>query len=85
MITTKREVTDWRIAKSLTNETYGGDQLLSKREVAGLVGLCPKTIERMIQRGELSAHKLGSRIRIRRSDVEAWIERSRLEPSVHGI
>lgn len=69
---------------------HGGEYLtkseyLSKAEAGEIVSLNPKTIEREIQRGRLRAFKLAGRVRIRREDLEAWIEASQVEPSVHDI
>ena len=58
---------------------------LTKDQAALLVQLNPKTIEREIQRGVIPAFRLANRIRIRRADLEAWIEASRVEPSIHDI
>jgi excisionase family DNA binding protein len=49
------------------------------------VGLHPKTIEREIQRGRLRAFKPAGKIRIRRPDLDAWIESAAIEPSIHSI
>ncbi len=43
-------------------------------DVAELVQLGPEAVRRAVRRGELRASKLGGRIRIRRDDVNAWIE-----------
>jgi excisionase family DNA binding protein len=49
------------------------------------VSLSEKTIERLIQRGELRASKLAGKIRIRCEDLFAWINANTIEPSVHEI
>lgn len=49
------------------------------------MGLNPKTIERAILRGELRAYKPAGKVRIRRTDLDAWIEASIIEPSIHDI
>lgn len=48
--------------------------------VAEAVALHPKVVRRAIRAGELRAVKLRTRIRIRVSDFEAWLEASRVEP-----
>jgi excisionase family DNA binding protein len=55
------------------------------RRAAEIVSLSPKTIERLIQRGELRASKLAGKVRIRCEDLDAWIEANTIEPSVHEI
>jgi excisionase family DNA binding protein len=46
---------------------------LRPREVAALAGLSTRAIYRAIDRGELRAVRLCSRLRIRRDAFEAWI------------
>jgi excisionase family DNA binding protein len=60
-------------------------EFLTKVEAGEIVGLSPKTIEREIQRRNLRAYKLASKVRIRRDDLDEWIETNRLDPSVHNI
>lgn len=48
--------------------------VLTVDDVAELVQLGPEAVRRAVRRGELRASKLGGRIRIRRDDVNAWIE-----------
>ena len=47
--------------------------LLSPEEVAQRCGLSRRAVYRAIERGELRASRLCSRIRIRPEDVDAWI------------
>ena len=60
-------------------------EFLSKQQAGEIVGLNAKTVEREIQRGNLRAFKLASRVRIKRSDLDEWVARSALYPSVHDI
>jgi excisionase family DNA binding protein len=53
---------------------------LLPREAAALAGLSTRAIYRAIQRGELSAVKLCSRLRISRVAFEEWVERSAVVP-----
>jgi excisionase family DNA binding protein len=53
---------------------------LLPREAAALVGLSPRAIYRAVQRGELEAVRLCSRLRIPREAFGKWIESSRVEP-----
>ena len=56
------------------------DRLLTPSEVAARCTLSAKTVYRAIERGELPAAKLCSRIRVRASDVEAWIASQQVRP-----
>lgn len=53
---------------------------MSVDEVARIMKLSAKTIRRAIERGELVAHKVCGRWRVREPDLEAWIERGRFVP-----
>ena len=68
------------------------DQLLSPKDVAVRCGLSRRAVYRAIERGDLLASRLCHRLRIRPTDVDAWIERSRvarqrptLSPSVPSV
>ena len=65
------------------NRTYDSEYL-TKEEAGAIVGLHPKTIERVIRRGELRSFKPAGRVRIRRSDLDAWVE-STMSTSIHDI
>lgn len=55
--------------------------LLSPEDVARLCGLSRKTVYRAVERGELQAFRLCSRLRIRREDVDAWLAASIVVPA----
>lgn len=55
--------------------------LLSPEDVAKRCGLSRKAVYRAIDRGELKASRLCSRLRIREEDMESWIEANRVELS----
>lgn len=59
------------------------EALLSPEQVAGRCGLSRRAVYRAIDRGELRASRLCSRIRIREADVDAWVDENQIEPSVH--
>jgi excisionase family DNA binding protein len=46
-----------------------------------MCGLSRKAVYRAIERGELRASKLCSRLRITPEDVDRWIEASQVEPA----
>ncbi len=52
----------------------GSDCLLTPEDVARRCGLSRKAVYRAIERGELKAFRLCSRLRIDRSAVDAWLE-----------
>ena len=60
-------------------------EFLALREAATLLGMHWKVLRRAIEDGELRAYKLRSRIRIRRADLDEWVESNRVKPSVHDI
>jgi len=59
--------------------------LLRVSEAAELAGLSPRAIYRAIERGELRAARLCSRLRIPRAAFEEWIERSTVRPAERTI
>ena len=66
-------------------QSIGITLFTDKRGAAEIIGLSPKTIERLIQRGEITAFKPAGKIRIRCQDLFAWLETVRVQPSVHEI
>lgn len=59
----------------------GEQRLLAPDEVASLCGLSRKAVYRAIERGELRASRLCSRLRIWPDDVDRWIEATQVEPA----
>src|SRR5438093_10464718 len=58
-------------AKSENPETL----LLTYREVARLLRVCQRTVERLVARGELPVVRIGRVPRIARSALMEWVER----------
>lgn len=56
------------------------ERMLTPDEVAEHCALSTKAVRRAIERGELPASKLCSRIRVRMSDVETWIAARQVQP-----
>lgn len=56
------------------------DELLTVAEVAAILKLNQQTIRNWIDQGSLPALHVGRRVRIRRSDFDALLERSRVGP-----
>lgn len=51
---------------------------MTVQDVAGCLGLSYHAVLRAVHRGEVRAYKICGRVRLRRSDVRAWIEESRV-------
>ena len=45
-----------------------------------MIGVTPRTLYRFIDEGDLVGYKFGRVIRLKTSDVEAFIESNRIEP-----
>lgn len=53
-------------------------EFLTVRDLALLLKVTEATIYRMVRRGELACHSIGRAKRFRRQDVEAFLERCRM-------
>ena len=53
---------------------------LSTKEAARRLGVTPRTLYRFIDEGGVPAYRLGRVIRLKQSDVDAYIEQCRIEP-----
>ena len=53
---------------------------LSTAEAARRLGITPRTLYRFIDEGSLPAYKMGRVIRLKQSDVDAFVEHSRIQP-----
>ena len=60
-------------------------RLLAPNEVAQLCGLSRKAVYRAIERGELRASKLCSRLRVSPEDIDRWIEACQVEPAAPPV
>lgn len=56
------------------------DALLSVREVADALGVHPETIRRLIHDGRLDAIRVGRVLRVRRPELERFLESQRVRP-----
>jgi excisionase family DNA binding protein len=54
----------------------------SVKETAQHLRLCEKQIRRLIERGELPAHRFGTALRIKRQAIDAYVEARRVHPLV---
>jgi excisionase family DNA binding protein len=57
--------------------TASGDEFLTVAEIAGILKLNQQTVRNWIDHGTLPALHVGRRVRVRRSDFEALLERGR--------
>jgi excisionase family DNA binding protein len=53
---------------------------LSTQDAARRLGITTRTLYRFIDQGELPGYRMGRVIRVKASDVEAFIEASRITP-----
>lgn len=58
----------------------GTVEWLSTADAAKSLGITPRTLYRFIDHGEIAAYRFGRVIRIKRADVDEFIEASRVEP-----
>ena len=54
------------------------DALIDRQEVERRLHVCERTVYRLVERGELVAHKVGNRLRFRTADVEAYLDGTRV-------
>lgn len=58
----------------------GNDEWMGTVEAAGYLGIVLRTLYRVIDRDQIPAYKFGRVIRLRRADVDAYVERHRVKP-----
>lgn len=58
----------------------GNVDWLSTADAAESLGITTRTLYRFINQGDLPAYRFGRVIRVKRTDVDAFIEASRIEP-----
>ena len=58
----------------------GSADWLSTADAAKTLGITARTLYRFINEGELPGYRFGRVIRVKRSDVDAFIESSRIQP-----
>lgn len=65
---------------------YRGDmasadiEWLSTQEASRRLGITTRTLYRFVDQGDLAAYRMGRVIRLKATDVDAFIEISRIEP-----
>lgn len=53
---------------------------LSTQEAARRLGITTRTLYRFVDEGQIPAYKMGRVFRLKRSDVDDFIEQSRIQP-----
>ena len=53
---------------------------MGTQEAARYIGVTPRTLYRFINDGAVPAYKMGRVIRLRRSDLDAFLEANRIAP-----
>src|SRR5687768_9604730 len=66
-------------SRPLSSNASDSSAFLSPEDVAAQCGLSRRAVYRAVERGELPASRLCSRLRIRSEDFEAWIAANRVE------
>ena len=57
-------------------------RLLTVSEVAVDLAIHPKTVRRLVARGELAAVKIGAAVRVHPADVDAFVDEHRVQSGV---
>ena len=53
---------------------------LGTTEAADRLGVVPRTLYRMIDEGQIPAYKMGRVIRVKESDLDSFLEGTRVQP-----
>ena len=67
-----------RVAPSRDSDE--SDIWLSTQAAAKRLGVTPRTLYRFVDQGELPAYRMGRVIRLKVTDVDAYIESTRIKP-----
>lgn len=55
------------------NYTYNFEPLLTDEQAGRLLGLHPKTLQRLARAGKITAHRIGRFWRYRASELDRWL------------
>lgn len=69
------ERVEYRRDVTKTNEEWLGTQ-----DAAAVLGITPRTLYRLINEGAVAAYKLGRVLRLKREDLDAYLESCRVRP-----
>lgn len=64
----------------MTEQESTPPEWLGTKEAARYLGITPRTLYRLIDEGQLAAYQFGRVYRLKRADVDAFIEASRVQP-----
>lgn len=53
---------------------------LSTKEAASALGLTPRTLYRLIDEGQLPAYRFGRVIRLKQTEIDAFVSKSQITP-----
>lgn len=56
------------------------EKLFSIREVAGMLGVCEKTIRRAVKRGDIRPLRVGVQLRFTKTMLDAWMNQNARTP-----
>ena len=59
-------------------------QVIPLSEVATSLSVTPEFLYKEIQRGHLTAYKIGREFKIKREDLDAYLEKNKYDPSKEG-
>lgn len=58
----------------------GNEDWYSTPDAAHALGITPRTLYRFINNGMIDAYRFGRVIRVKKADIDAFIEKSRIQP-----
>ncbi len=56
------------------------DRYLSLQKVARVLGVSVQTLRKWVREGEIPAFWIGSRMKLRESDLKEWIRQNKMRP-----
>ena len=59
------------------------DRLLTLLEFGKILAKSERSVRRIVNAGEISAYRIGASMRVRESDVDAFIESRRIDSGTH--
>lgn len=62
--------------KPVSRSEAGPEPLIDSERAAAIIGIHPKTLQKMARAGEIKAIHVGKLWRFRASNIEEWINRS---------
>lgn len=56
------------------------DEWMGSTQAAARLGITPRTLYRLIDHGDLHAHRVGRLIRIRSDEIDRYLEQATIQP-----